>query len=473
MALSGAWSLVAALRDDLPVATRPGRAAGAAAALLLGVLGEPGAAFAISPSGSQFQVNSYTTGDQVSVDVWRYPTGFVAVWGSLASGGSDTSLESVQGRRFDASGSPIDAQFQINTYTTNNQRRPKVASDSAGNFIVVWDSNGGSGSDTAGLSVQGQRFDSSGSPIGAQFQVNTYTTSDQIAPSIASDPTGNFVVVWHSTGSFGGDVLSTSVQGQRYDASGAPIGGQFQVNTYTTSSQRFPSVASDSTGAFVVAWESYGSTGSDTSTWSVQGRRYDASGAAIGGEFQVNTHTTLEQRLASVASASAGNFVVVWQSDKSPGSDTDVTSVHGQRYDASGAPIGGQFQINTYTTGVQSYPRVTSDSGGDFVVVWTSGGSAGGDTDASALGQAYDASGSAIGGEFQVNTLTTSYQGRPSVASDPSGNFVVVWRSFVSVGDDTSAASIQGQRYVPEPSLEQSIGAMVAVVIALARRRLR
>jgi hypothetical protein len=33
-----------------------------------------------------------------------------------------------------------------------------------------------------------------------------------------------------------------------------PLGSEFRVNTYTTNSQRLPSVASDSTGNFVVAW---------------------------------------------------------------------------------------------------------------------------------------------------------------------------------------------------------------------------
>jgi hypothetical protein len=41
-------------------------------------------------------------------------------------------------------------------------------------------------------------------PIGPEFQVNTYTTSDQRAPRVDADPAGNFVVVW-SSGSYYGD----------------------------------------------------------------------------------------------------------------------------------------------------------------------------------------------------------------------------------------------------------------------------
>ena len=53
-----------------------------------------------------------------------------------------------------------------------------------------------------------------------------------------------------------------------------PNGSQFQVNAYTTSYQRLPAVATTSSGAFVVVWESEGSSGTDTSNNSIQGQRY-------------------------------------------------------------------------------------------------------------------------------------------------------------------------------------------------------
>ncbi len=33
-----------------------------------------------------------------------------------------------------------------------------------------------------------------------------------------------------------------------------------------------------------------------------------------------------------------------------------------------------EFQVNTWTTGAQSYPAVAMDATGDFVVAWASGG---------------------------------------------------------------------------------------------------
>jgi hypothetical protein len=53
--------------------------------------------------------------------------------------------------------SPQGTQFQVNTYATSTQRSPSVASDGRGGFVVVWVSSDGDGTDHA-ASIQGQRF---------------------------------------------------------------------------------------------------------------------------------------------------------------------------------------------------------------------------------------------------------------------------------------------------------------------------
>jgi hypothetical protein len=242
---------------------------------------------------------------------------------------------------------------------------------------VVWHSSASSGTDSDNFSVQGRRFDASGAALGNDFQINTFTNSAQRYPSVAADPSGNFVVVWESpTEPAGSGSYSHSVQGQRFDGSGAPLGSEFKINTYTTAAQRHPSVATDTSGNFVVVWESFGSSGSDSSYYSVQGQRFDSSGAPQGTEFQANTYTTGSQDLASVTTDVAGNFFVVWQSVGSSGSDSDSfsKSVQGQFFDASGAPVGSELQINSYTTGLQGVPSVVADAAGNFVVVWHGSG---------------------------------------------------------------------------------------------------
>ena len=43
----------------------------------------------------------------------------------------------------------------------------------------------------------------------------------------------------------------------RASASAAPIGGEFQINGYTTESQYSPAVCRDGAGNFVVTWQSF------------------------------------------------------------------------------------------------------------------------------------------------------------------------------------------------------------------------
>jgi len=423
--------------------------AGALGFLLIG-----GMALAQEPVGEQFQVNSYTTGMQWDPAVAADAQGnFVVVWGVFGSYGTDTSGQSIQGQRYDASGTPVGGQFQVNSYTTSTQRSAAVAADAQGNFVVVWMSHGSYG--TAGWlrSIQGQRYDASGTAVGGQFQVNTCTTSHQNRPAVAVDGQGNFVVVWDSWCSHGTDTDGLSIQGQRYDASGTPAGGQFQVNSYTTARQYEAAVAAGGQGNFVVVWESWGSYGTDTSTASVQARLYDASGTPVGGQFQVNTYTMALQYKAAVAADGQGDFVVVWAGYGSYGTDTGGygrLSIQGQRYDASGTPAGGQFQVNTYTTGSQNRPAVAMDAQGHFAVVWDSDGSYGTDTDRLSIqGQFYGTNDTPVGEQVQVNSCTTDWQYEAAVAADGQGNFVAVWESWCSYGTDANGQSIQGQRYAP------------------------
>ncbi len=341
----------------------------------------------------------------------------------------------------------VGPELQINTYTSDSQRVPSVTAGGSGSFVVVWSSAGSEGSDSSNSSVQGQRFDSAGAPAGTEFQINTYTIGDQSESSVAADASDSFVVVWASAGSSGSDSSINSIQGQRFDAAGAALGTEFQINTYTTQAQLSPSVAIDGSASFVVVWTSTGSSGSDSSAISIQGQRFDSAGAFLGTEFQVNTYTTLDQRNPDVAADAMGRFVVVWQSRYSSGSESDF-SVQGQRFDSAGMPVGTEFKINTYTSESQGSPRIAADASGSFVVVWDSRYSPTSEPyGGSVRGQRFDSAGTPVGTEFQISTTDPGFSMYPTAAADASGSFVVVWASEDSGGTDSSDKSIQAQRF--------------------------
>ena len=83
------------------------------------------------------------------------------------------------------------------------------------------------------LSVSGFVAAQTPVPVGSEIQINSYTTGDQWFPVVAEGPRGDFLVVWNSQGSPGND-NDRSVQGRRFDAAGTPVGDQFQVNTFSS-----------------------------------------------------------------------------------------------------------------------------------------------------------------------------------------------------------------------------------------------
>jgi len=380
------------------------------------------------PLGPEFRINTYTTGPQRVSNVASDPSGnFLVVWNS---DNQDGSGRGVFAQRFGPSGVPLGPELLVNTYTTFNQINPDVAADGAGNFIVVWSGSGPGGV----FGVFGQRFGSSGAPAGAEFRVSTAgVTPFQVYPAVAAGLAGNFVVAWRTSFTTGSGY---DVAAQRFDSAGAPLGSQFRVNSFTLNAQALPAVAADASGNFIVVWQSEAQDGSLSG---IYGQRYAASGVALGPEFRVNTYVADRQVWPSVAMDPAGNFVVAWGSY---GPDGSIYGVFAQRYASGGAPVGSEFQVNTFTANTQFRPDVATDAAGAFTVIWdsmTQDGSIDG-----IFGQRYAGSGAPLGPEFRANTFTASYQGHASVAADALGRFIVVWTSDL---EDGSTLGVYGQRY--------------------------
>jgi hypothetical protein len=365
------------------------------------------------PVGGEFQVNTTTAEDQIGAAVAMEDNGdFVAVWQSGGSGGSNTDII---GQRYGGDGVKVGGEFLVNTYTTDGQLTPDVAMDADGDFVVVWRSYGQDGSSSG---VYGQRFTSTGAKAGAEFQVNTLTSGDQLDPAVDMDANGNFVVAWSGHNPVG---FSHDVYIQRYSTAGVRLGGEVRANTFTSSSQGRPTIAMNDAGSFVVAWDSYAQDGSE---FGVYLQRYDATGTPQGGELQANTFTAGYQSNPSAAMDEAGAFVVTWQStgQDAPGS----AGAFGRRYSALGVPSGSEHQINATATGHQVDPDAAFDGLGNLIVAWHVEDGATNDV----FARRFDGSGSALGGDFQVNTHTPSRQSRGKVAAADDGDFVVVWDSF-------------------------------------------
>jgi hypothetical protein len=364
-------------------------------------------------NGSQFQVNSYTTFNQTGASVAMDATGqFVVVW----SGAGTSDGTGIFSRRFGSDGLPLGAaDFRLNNATSSVQFAPAVASDPSGDFIVSWSSYAQDG-DSFGIFFR--RFDSSGSATDpVDLMANSFTAGTQMEPAVDVLGSGGFVIAW--SGENQADGYGIAARG--FDASAMPIlPGDVQVNTYLTSVQAGASIAADSDGNFVVAWDGVGANDG----FGIFSRRFDSKGAALDvSDLRVNTVAGYFQLYPVVASGPDGRFVVVWESLDQDG---DGSGIFFRRFDSNGNPADSTGMIaNTYTASDQFSPAVAMDTLGRFTVVWH--GTGPGDADGVFV-RRFNADGSPGDlAETLVNDYTTGTQTTPSVSMNDDGVFAVAW----------------------------------------------
>ena len=397
--------------------------------------------------------------------------GYVVTWDSY---GEDGSQQGIYAQVYGPSGLPSGESFQVNTKTYYYQQRPDITALEDGGFVITWDGLYDAGGWDYG--VFGQRYDATGSAQGSEFIVNTYTSGSQYEGSITALSDGNFAVAWRdddgNAGSRGGsshDIFAKIVSVT--DADGNPVdtpivsGDEILVNTYTSGSQYDPAITSLSDGGFVVTWrDNNGSSHDGGSGVDVFGQRFDAAGEKVGDDFLVNADADSgSQYEPAMADLGNGKFIVTWRDDSGGSHDkNDNDSTTGSSYDVRGQifttvddngdalttpeVLGGDFRINTWTSSSQYLPSVTALEGTNagFVVTWQDDSGQNGGSSSDIRGQLFDITGTPVGDEFMANTYISSQQVDPSVASLADGGFMVTWESS---GQDGSGYGIYGQRF--------------------------
>ncbi|WP_380183227.1 Ig-like domain-containing protein [Kalamiella sp. sgz302252] len=379
------------------------------------------------------QVNTTVAGNQENPSVARLSDGrIVVIWQ-----GDGTSGYEVYMQMYEADGvTKVGSEQQVNQRTNDNQDSPQVAALADGGFIVVWESNKG-GLDTSDDGVVARRYGADGQAVSDEFLVNQNIKNDQNCPGVAALPDGGYVITWV-------DVNTNTVMQRIYNADNTPATDEVIVASGTAlNATGGPEMAVFSDGAhggmYVTVWSCTGGTG-DSSGTGVMGQIYGADGRPLGGAFQVNTTTDSSQNYPDVVTLADGSFVVVWDSSDSGANGSDIRAVHYAVDAATGQVkvIGtGDFIVNSYTSGKQYKPVVVALEDGGYLVVW---GSEGGDGSGSAIyAQRFDAADNRLGREFLVNVTTDGNQGSGGDSFDVShvldatlmadGNVYISWQS--------------------------------------------
>jgi hypothetical protein len=367
----------------------------------------------------------------------------------------------------------LGGEILVNSYTTGDQTEPTVASDGAGNFIVVWS---GSPPPVGEGAIRGQRYDSSGAAQGTEFQVSDAGVSAS-SPSVAMAPDGSFIVAWLES--------EPKIAARAFDGSGVPQGTAFRVDTtifdyahgYPQAYQDIkeaPEVASNQNGEFTVVW-----TGGYTSYLyfthhrrTVFGQQVDGSGALLGTEFKVGSNSYYFSDAPHVAADGAGEFVVVW---------TEITSytyyqsgsqylrsanfeVRARRFDDGGVPTVDVFEVGEDG---RFGPRVGVEPGGQFIVAWANTDTPDG---SQVFARRYDETATELGTEFLVSTPPSSVGGQVNagavgvdVALEADGRSLVTWTSGGAGFEGNTDGSSNGLFAQSFASIGAPLGTEIAV----------
>jgi hypothetical protein len=332
-----------------------------------------------------------------------------------------------------ANGNAIVAYHQGTTWTA-------TLMNSTGAVVkqtVASNSNGDNGWDVAGYSdgsfaiiratttklIKLQQYNTDGSVKGSEIDVApvydaTVLSVSNPAIAIRSNSDDRASVAWEVNKS--GD---TDIAGRVYQSDLTPVNNAFVANTTTTGMQVTPRVGIyPTTGHFMIVWEDQ--SGLDGSTNGIVGQLYSKTGVTVGAEKVLNLVKTGAQKSPDITGISTNHVVVDWL-----GTDGHIYS---RKFDTTGNAIDDvkENQVNTTFQNDQKVPAVASTSVGTSVATWQSDGQ-----DGSGLGviaQRYDATGTKVGNELVVNQTITDAQQAPQIAVDASGNFVVVWQSYIA-----------------------------------------
>ena len=367
---------------------------------------------------SHQETSAKNRGSQDAVAV--LPDGrFVVTWSSFFP---TFNSWGVQARIFNADGSPVGGEFEVNLTGGGDQLWSSVVADGDGNFAIAWTS---ANQDGDGNGVYLRRFDSSGNAIDQthDLQIATTTSGDQENVSIAANKAGDIVVAWE------GNNGSQGIFFKQFDMTTPVSGGLISAAERTATSQADATAVSvdiDSQGNFILAWQEndglYFSSYNAAGQQQVPRRKYDNN------DSTTNTQETNYQ--PDIVLLENGQFVSVNYSQ------TTVFSAANHRtdvvlYDADGSVLDINLLPSLLDGGAQ-VGSVAKDDLGNLLVITEF------NDDARFQVARYNTFNNKVSEEYKWEMTPGGTDLRmPSVAMTDPENFVFVWTANGGTADSS------------------------------------
>lgn len=320
---------------------------------------------------------------------------------------------------------------------------PHICTDGSGVWIAAWrtrEFSGGTDDDVLfSRSLDNGETWSGLSPL----DINAGTDSDgDFRPYLATDGAGNWVAVWESDAT-----MDFDIQIARSSDNGVTWSAPSNLNSNAlvdTAVDAGPRVATDQAGNWIAVWSSDdalgGLIGTDSDilfsrstdngqTWTAQ--------AALNTNAQTDSGSDIEPQIAT---DHAGNWIVIWSSADSLGGTIDVDLDILMSHSSDGgvtwsdpAPVNSNAATDAES---DLSPELASDSSGLWTAVWNATDPVSGDLDifvASSMDNGTTWSGLEYISEYAAHDLAND--NAPKIATDGIGHWVIVWFSEYAFGE--------------------------------------
>ncbi len=353
--------------------------------------------------------------------------GFIVSWTEYSTDGSG---QGIFARRYGSDGSTVGSQFQVNTYSTGDQFGATVAGLSDGGFVVTWQSNG---QDSTTSGIYAQRYDSSSNKVGSEFRVNSSSSivgsSDYHKPSVTALQSGKYAISWSESDNVSGSGAGSKTKAKIYSSSNSLVGSEITVSQTSTYDQN--SIAELNDGSFLVGY--YRSDGMFTGgAIGIATRRYDANGNALTAETLATDRysTIMKSKGLDITALTGGGYVMAYNLAEDGYNEGTVIRI----FNSSGVQVGSTIEVHSNSYAFEKFDKacVTALNDGGFVVGYQHYGQTGGTVSSALLGQRYDANGNTVGSTFQLNSEAAGSETSPSLVGLDNGRFLGVWHSGYS-----------------------------------------
>lgn len=341
--------------------------------------------------------------------------------------------------------------FLVNTTVAGSQQSPAMAALSDGRFLVTWVEHNQTtvlGQTFTSNIIRAQYMTATGTKDGAEFTLGSGGSTLQYDPdmTLVTTPTGDAIVVtWTEVV----PVLNEyNIYTRLIGINGGPSTTPKPIGHSSTGDQASTTVSVLSDGRFVVAWTD---RATPTSDLNIKLSLFTNTGT-LSMTTTVNSVVIGEQATPSVTALKGGGYVVTWEDNSGTSTDISGFSVRARIYNASGTAQGTEFVVNSTTSGQQYHSAVAALENGGFVVAFTDGATF--SSNSYIRLQVFSATGARVGTEVTVPNEGANIQSEAVVTALSDGRFIVTWTDRATSASADLGTYIRAQVYtaagVPE-----------------------